>query len=85
MAPPRTPTRNAKPDVPLPDETTAAPEAEKGWKTVTRMATQWKTKAAEAENMRMETACQKTPTKQHGERGKKNHQPTTSNYCDAKT
>jgi hypothetical protein len=76
---------NAEPNVPLPDETAAAPEAEKGWKTATRKATRWKMKAAEADNMRMETAREKTPTKQHGEWVKKNHQPTTSNYCDAKT
>jgi hypothetical protein len=33
----------------------------------------------------MEKVCKKTPTKQNGERVKKNHQPTTSNYCNATT
>jgi hypothetical protein len=37
-------------------------------------------KAAEADNTRTETAREKTPTKQNGERVKKNHQPTTKNY-----
>jgi hypothetical protein len=42
-------------------------------------------KAAEADNTRMETAREKTPTKQNGERVKKNHQPMTNNYRDVKT
>jgi hypothetical protein len=76
---------NAEPDAPLPDETATAPEAEKGWKTMTRKATRRKTNTAEADNTRMETVCEKTPTKQNGEWVKKNHQPTISNYRDAKT
>jgi hypothetical protein len=76
---------NAEPDAPLPDETAAAPEAEKGWWTVTSKATRRKTKAAEADNTRMETAREKTPTKQNGEWVKKNHQPTMKNYRTAKT
>jgi hypothetical protein len=76
---------NAEPDVPLPDETATAPEAEKGWRTTTSKAMRWKTKAAEADNTRTETAPEKTPTKQNGKRVKKNHQPTTKNYRDAKT
>jgi hypothetical protein len=79
-----TPTMNAEPDAPLPDETAAALEAEKAWKTATRKAMRWKTKAAEADNTRMETAREKTPTKQNGERVKKTDQPMTSNYHDAK-
>jgi hypothetical protein len=85
IAPPRAPTTNTEPDAPLPNETAAAPEAEKGWRTATSQATRQKTKAAEADNTRMETAREKTPTKQNGERVKKNHQPTTKNYHDAKT
>jgi hypothetical protein len=76
IAPPRTPTTNAKPDAPLPDETATAPEPETGWQTRTSKATRWKTKAAEADNTRTETAREKTPTKQNGERVKKNYQPT---------
>jgi hypothetical protein len=41
--------------------------------------------AAKADNMRMETAHEKTPTKQNGEWVKKNHQLTMKNYCDVKT
>jgi hypothetical protein len=85
IAPPHTRTTNAEPDAPLPDETAAAPEAEKGWRTATSKATRRKTKAAQADNTRMETAREKTPTKQNGEWVKKNHQPTTKNYRDAKT
>jgi hypothetical protein len=76
---------NAKPDAPLPNETAAAPEAKQGWRTATSKATQWKTKAAKADNMRMEMVYEKTPTKQNGEWVKKNHQPMMKNYCDAKT
>jgi hypothetical protein len=71
--------------VPLPDETAAAPEAEKGWRTATSKATRWKTKAANADNTRTETAREKTPTKQNGAQVKKNHQLTTKNYRDVKT
>jgi hypothetical protein len=39
IAPPCTLTTNAEPDAPLPDETAAAPEAEKGWRTATSKAT----------------------------------------------
>jgi hypothetical protein len=85
IAPPRTPTTNAEPDAPLPDETAAAPEAKKGWRTATSNATRRKMKAAKADNTRTETAREKTPTKQNGERVKKNHQPMTKNYRDAKT
>jgi hypothetical protein len=42
-------------------------------------------KAAKADNTRTETACEKTATKQNGEWVKKNHQPTTKNYHNAKT
>jgi hypothetical protein len=52
---------------------------------VTSKATRWKTKATEVDNTRMETAREKTPRKQNGERVKKNHQLTTKNYCDMKT
>jgi hypothetical protein len=58
---------NAKHDVPLSDKTTATPEAEKGWWTTISKAMQWKTKAADADNMSMETACKKTLMKQNGE------------------
>jgi hypothetical protein len=54
---------NAKPDIPLPDKTATAPEAEKGWKTAMRKAMQQKTKAAEADSMRMEIVHKKTPMK----------------------
>jgi hypothetical protein len=76
---------NIEPDAPLPDETAAAPEAEKGWWTATSKATRWKMKAAKADNTRTETAREKTPTKQNGERVKNNHQPMMKNYRDAKT
>jgi hypothetical protein len=76
---------NTEPDAPLPNETTAALEAEKGWQTMTSKAMQQKTKAAEADNMRTETVCKKTPMKQNGEQVKKNHQPTMKNYYDMKT
>jgi hypothetical protein len=42
-------------------------------------------KTAEADNTRTEMVREKTPTKQNGQQVKKNHQPTTSNYHDAKT
>jgi hypothetical protein len=85
IAPPRTATTNAEPEAPLPEETAAAPEAEKGWRTATSKATRWKMKAAEADNTRTETAREKTPRKQNGERLNKIHQPTTKNYRDVKT
>jgi hypothetical protein len=75
---------NAEPNAPLPDKTAAAPEAEKGWRTAMSKATRWKTKAARADNTRMETAHEKTPTKQNGEWVKKNHQLTMKNYCNVK-
>jgi hypothetical protein len=37
IAPPHTPPTNAEPDAPLPDETAAAPEAEKAWRTATSL------------------------------------------------
>jgi hypothetical protein len=42
-------------------------------------------KAAKVDNTRTEMVREKTPTKQNGERVKKNHQPTMKNYRDAKT
>jgi hypothetical protein len=83
--PPHTLTMNAEPDVPLSDETAAAPEAKKGWWTATSKATQWKMKAAKADNTRTETVHEKTPMKQNGERVNKNHQPMMKNYHDTKT
>jgi hypothetical protein len=75
---------NAKPSMPLPNETTTALEAKNGWKTMMRKATWWKMKAAKADNIRIEMVYDKTLTKQNGEWVKPNHQPMTSNYHDMK-
>jgi hypothetical protein len=42
-------------------------------------------KAAKVDNARMETAHEKTPTKQNGEWVKKHHQPMMKNYRNVKT
>jgi hypothetical protein len=52
---------------------------------MTSKTMQQRMKAAEVDNMRMEMAHEKTPTKQNGEWVKKNHQPMLKNYHDAKT
>jgi phosphoribosylamine-glycine ligase len=76
---------NTEPDTPLPDKTAAVLEAKKGWQTAMSKATRRKTKAAEVHNMTMETAREKTLTKQNAAWVKKDHQLTMKNYCDVKT
>jgi hypothetical protein len=80
------PDSNAVQDTTLPDAPTTTALAEKdGWKTVEGKAAQKKRRNEKADNKRVATTANNTPTTKNGGRGKNTHQPRTNTPSARKT
>jgi hypothetical protein len=80
-----TPTTTTEPNMPPTNVGTAAPESTKEWRIVKGKGARRKAKGTGSETQQTAQPRNETPTKQHGVRGKKPHQPTTKHHRDKKT